>query len=94
MPYGHQEHKEYSRKRVAATLPQHEKILPCPFCGHPAFPLIVSETDGTWVIECDYCEARGPSPNRAEACSIEEAIGDWNCRAWCDEPYKLWERRR
>lgn len=60
----------------------------CPFCGGEARLTSVSETDGTWVVMCDICEAYGPSPEGAHAISEDGAIDDWNRRPSCEKPLR------
>lgn len=66
------------------------ELLPCPFCGRSSHCVssVHDEDDGTkqvaW-IECDKCEARGPSVTFSTSISWEvrmaAASANWNVRA-------------
>lgn len=56
------------------------ELKPCPFCGAKAELVIMSETDGTWEVQCTKCSACSPNGPTAGAWTEEEAIEAWNQR--------------
>lgn len=69
-----------------------EGILPCPFCGHPAFAYAIKphkhyivdlpDHNGSAFVECSGCNAA------MSGATLEEACAAWNKRAdpcWCKD---------
>lgn len=57
-----------------------DNLRPCPFCGGEARPVIESETDGTYSVQCMDCDATSDNDPSSFPCSVESAIGSWNSR--------------
>lgn len=65
-------------KQLREIAADQASLVACPFCGAEASPRLglLSETDGTCMVECTACGATGPA-----AGSVADAAETWNILA-------------
>ena len=79
-PYGLQFVDDVDADGNAVYVLDDYNLRRCPFCGGRPKMVLVSETDGTYCVECGKCAAIASGIPTALPCSVEGAASDWNSR--------------